>query len=153
MTAGRSWPRPQVMFVWSERWQAPEKRLHSIEAILRAHRQVILRGGDYDRWDLVVGGGMLGSARPLMAIEEHGAGTQFLRFRWWPTCSTGGVTLTSLFAALSTGAVLDQAWPASIILGLVTGCLAFRMLQECEGAMTAILRALEDVRTAEARSR
>ncbi len=32
-----------------------------------------LRGSDYDRWDLMVRGGMLGGARTRMTIEKHGA--------------------------------------------------------------------------------
>ena len=32
-----------------------------------------MQGGDYDRWDLEIRGGLLGSLRTRMAIEEHGA--------------------------------------------------------------------------------
>jgi O-antigen biosynthesis protein len=141
---GFALPRPRTPTVWTEHWQAPEKRLQAIEAALRADGATVLRGGDYDRWDLEVRGGMWGAVRILMAIEEHGAGRQLVRFRSWPRCSPGGLVLALLSAALATGAALDQAWIASALLGLVTVMLALRMFQECARATAAVLRALQE---------
>jgi hypothetical protein len=77
-----------------------------------------------------------------MAVEDHGAGAQFVRFRWWPRCSPGGLSLTLLFAALSAGAGAAGAWLASAVLGAITLLLALRMFLECAGASSVILRAL-----------
>jgi hypothetical protein len=87
---------------------------------------------------------MLGSARTLMAIEEHGAGKQLVRFRTWPKCSSAGVVVIALFALLSGGAALDRAWVASAILGAVAATLALRMLWECSVATAAVLNVVED---------
>jgi hypothetical protein len=78
-----------------------------------------------------------------MAVEDHGAGTQFVRLRSWPTCSPGAAVLILLFAALCAGAALDQAWMVAAILGTGTVLLALRTLQECAGATAAILQALK----------
>src|SRR5205814_1221733 len=102
---------------WSEQWQDPIARLQSFEADLRSLDICVRRGGDYDRWDLEVRGGIFGTARTQMAIEEHGAGKQLVRFRSWPVCSSGGLMLLFLFALLSSGAALDRAWLASVLLG------------------------------------
>ena len=102
-----------------------------------------LRGSDYDRWDLEVCGGLLGTARMRMTLEEHGAGRQLVRFRSWPRCSAKGLALILLFAVLSTGAALAYAWIVSIMLGVVTILLALRTLQECARSMAAILHILE----------
>src|SRR5712692_7309820 len=95
-----SLPWPRMSTIWTERWQDPIERLECLEVVLRASGTSVLRGGDYDRWDLAVCGGMLGATRILMAVEDHGAGTQFVRFGSWPRCSPGAVALTLLFTAL-----------------------------------------------------
>jgi lysylphosphatidylglycerol synthetase-like protein (DUF2156 family) len=79
----------------------------------------------------------------LMAIEEHGAGKQRVRFRLWPVWSLGGFLLLLLFALLSTGAALDGAWVASLILGGVALLLALRMLEECANALMNLLLVLK----------
>jgi hypothetical protein len=84
-------PRPQVISIWTEYWQAPEKRLQLLETSLREDGTAVFRGGDFDRWDLTVKGGMLGAMRILMAVEEHGLGQQMVRFRVWPRYSSGGL--------------------------------------------------------------
>jgi hypothetical protein len=86
----------------------------------------------------------------LMAVEDHGAGTQYVRFRSWPRFSSVAVVLALLFALLSVEAVEDQAWTAAAILGTVTVLLALRTLQECAGAMATILRVLKPTQEKEA---
>jgi len=78
-----------------------------------------------------------------MAIEEHGAGKQLVRFRSWPVCSAKGLVLALLFAILSTGAALDHAWTVTAMLGVVAILLALRTLLECATAMATVLRVLE----------
>jgi glycosyltransferase involved in cell wall biosynthesis len=140
---GFALPRPRRSAIWTERWRDPAERLQSLETVLRMSGAAVLRGGEYDRWDLGVQGGMLGAARILMAIEDHGAGTQFVRLCSWPTCTPGAVVLILLFAALSAWAAIDEAWTAAAILGTGAVLLALRALQECAGATAAILRVLK----------
>jgi hypothetical protein len=128
--------------LWSEHWKAPPAWLESLEANLRRKGAVVLRGGDFDRWDLEVRGGLLGAARLRMAVEEHGAGKQFLRFRFWPRCSLPGVILVLIFAALSIGAGLDHCWAACALLGGTGLLVAVRTLQECGSAKSRVLRSL-----------
>ncbi len=142
-TSGLRLPWPRMSTLWSECWRASTEWLQSIEVALRAVGSCARRGGDYDRWDLEVCGGILGAARTRMALEEHGAGRQLVRFRSWPRCSAKGLALILLFAVLSTGAALAYAWIVSIILGVVAILLALRTLLECARAMAAILHILE----------
>lgn len=140
--AGFSLPRPRTSTIWSEKWQAPDERLRTLELALQAHQAVFLRGGDYDRWDLGVRGGMFGAAQVLMTIEEHGAGRQLVRFRSWPRCSPKGLALVLLFVALFGGATLGQSWATGALLGVIALLLALRVLQECASATATVLRAL-----------
>ena len=139
------WPRTSTL--WSDRWQDPDQRLRRIEADLKAAGAAVRCGGDYDRWDLEVCGGPFGSARLLMAAEDHGAGTQFLRFRWWPRSSRGGVLLVALFAALAGGAAASGAWVAGTILATVTLAMALCVVIECAGAAALIARTVGQLRT------
>lgn len=142
---GVVWPWPQVSIMWHEQWQSATERLQHVETALRTGGNTVVRGGDYDRWDLEVRAGLLGSARTLMTIEEHGAGKQLIRFRSWPKCSKKGLALIGLCAALAVGSAVDQAWPSAIILGFGVVLLASRAFQECAGALATILHALKRV--------
>src|SRR5882672_4207463 len=121
----------------------PSARLQAIEETLRAEGTAGSRGGDYDRWDLEVRGGLLGAVRLLATTEEHGAGRQLVRFRLWPKCSMKGLGLTLLLVALATGAACDQAWSSATILVLVAVLPVCRMVQECAGAMATAQHALK----------
>jgi glycosyltransferase involved in cell wall biosynthesis len=138
-----SLPRRWTSAVWSERWEDPIARLQCLEIAMRTCGGVVVHGGEYDRWDLEVQGGLLGAARMLMAVEDHGAGTQFVRFRSWPRLSRAAVVLTLVFALLSAEAIEDEAWSAAAILGTTTLLLTLRTLYECAGAAAVIQRALK----------
>ena len=139
---GLAFPRPRTFRLWTEQWQAHEERLRSLKGALRIHHAIVLAGGDYDRWDLEIRGGMFGATRVLMAVEEHGHGQQLLRLRAWPRCSALGVTLTLVFAALSTTAAVDPSWPACAVLGMAALLPVVRAVQECAASMAAIRRTL-----------
>jgi len=138
-----SLPRLRTSAVWSERWQDPFVRLQCLETAMRKGGGVVVHGGEYDRWDLEVQGGLLGAARMLMAVEDHGAGTQFVRFRSWPRFSRVAVLLTLLFALLSADAVEDRTWSAAAVVGAITLLLTLRTLNESAGAQAVILRAIK----------
>ena len=89
--SGFALPWPRKFAVWTEHWRDPNERLKSFEADLRKPGVYVRRGGDYDRWDLEVRTGVSGSARLLMAVEDHGAGNQFVRLRVWPKWSLLGL--------------------------------------------------------------
>ena len=74
---------------------------------------------------------LLGFARVLMAVEDHGAGNQFVRLRLWPKWSLLGLLPIVLFASLSAAAMLDGAWAASAIMGLLSLFLTIYSLRSC----------------------
>ncbi len=144
---GFRFPRPRTFRVWTERWEAPEARLRSLETGLRANRGTVRRGGVFDRWDIEVVGGLFGAARTLMLVEEHGAGCQLVRVRAWPKCSSTGLVLSLLFAALSALAAVGTAWHVSAILGTVAAAAALWILRDCATALNMIFHMLTDSRS------
>ena len=108
----------------------------SVEATLRREGAVVLRGGCFDRWDLMYRGGLLGSSRLVLAVEEHGGGRQLARFKWWPRCSGWAFAVPTLLATLATLA-FDESRAVAVVLGL--GALAYgvRLVAECAAATAA----------------
>jgi hypothetical protein len=131
----------QTVSIWSEKWKSTEEWLTLVEASVRNSDVKANRAGDYDRWDLEVRGGVFGAARLRMAIEEHGAGRQLIRFRFWPRCSGQAIVLVLLFTVLSICATLDRSSTASLIIGGIALFLVLRTFQECAGAKSVALNA------------
>ena len=138
-----AFPRPHTRSVWSERWQSPDARLRRIEGELQKSNCVVERGGDFERWDLQVRGGALGSSRMRMAVEEHGGGKQFLRFRVWPRCSRAGLAVIVVFAGLAIAAAIDGTLIGAIALGAAALLLAGSMIRDCATAMGALTPAVD----------
>ena len=138
-----AFPWPRTSNVWSEHWQSPDVRLRRIEGELQEGKCVVERGGDFERWDLQVRGGGLGSARMRMAVEEHGGGKQLLRFRIWPRYSRIGIGLGVLFAALAPTAVVDGTWIGGVLLGAAALVLLGSMTRDCAAAMGVLVPAIE----------
>jgi GT2 family glycosyltransferase len=140
--SGIALPHPRTVTIWSEHWQCPEAWLRAVEADLRAGGAAILRGGEFDRWDLEVRGGSLGGSRLRMASEEHGEGRQLIRFCVWPRCSRFGVALLICLAMLFGVAMHDRSWMASLVLGNWVIALLLTITWRCASTHEAALRAL-----------
>lgn len=135
-------PRARLTSVWSETWRAADDRLRETEATLRAAGATVLRGGDFDRWDLEVRGGLFGAARVLTAVEEHGAGRQLVRARTWPRVSRWWLAAPAVFAALASAAAWGDAKAAALVFAIAALFVAARVVLECGAAMATMLDAL-----------
>jgi O-antigen biosynthesis protein len=132
-----AWPR--TLTVWSERWQAPEERVESLEQALWDAKAHVRRGGAFDRWDLEVTGGLLGGARVRTVVEEHGGGRQLVRIRSWPRWSLLSLVLSLLTSAWLIEEVQERDWPAGVLVAIIGLALTLRMLAECAGALGAVI--------------
>jgi GT2 family glycosyltransferase len=135
-------PLPGDHAFWSEEWHSTEERVRGVSDALRTAGAVIRSGGDWDRWDLAVRGGLLGAARLRLAIEEHGAGRQLVRVRSWPHVSSPPIVAVTAIAALGGLALISGAGAVAAILGLTAASLLARLLYECGAASGTISRAL-----------
>ncbi|HWE13458.1 MAG TPA: ABC transporter transmembrane domain-containing protein, partial [Solirubrobacteraceae bacterium] len=134
-------PRARRRMVWSEQWRPAEAHLAAVEAAVRHGGARLTRGGEYDRWDLQVRGGGLGSARLRLAVEEHGRGRQQLLYSVWPVLSLGAVAGTAVTAALSAAAGLDGATTAALVLAGACGVLLLAAMGEIVAAWSLALAA------------
>jgi uncharacterized membrane protein (DUF485 family) len=105
---------------------------------------VVNKGGDFDRWDLSVGGGLFGSIRALAMVEEHGRGKQLFRMRAWPKVPALALCFLLVMSVLATLAAFDQAWLAAVSLGLMAFGVSMLMRAACAKAMTTWMDAIDE---------
>jgi O-antigen biosynthesis protein len=135
------WPRTRV--IWSEDWESPRDRLARLWAYLRLERAAVLSGGSFDRWDIQVRTGPLGSARIRLGVEEHGHGRQLLRFRVWPRWSRGGSALAAVFAGFAVLAFGHASVGTVIVLASLSLATLVQMARQCGSSIGLCLRALD----------
>ncbi|NKE70111.1 glycosyltransferase [Nitrospiraceae bacterium HYJII51-Mn-bac16s-1-B09] len=130
---------------WSETWKSAESRLGALEAALKESGATphLRCGGDFDRWDLELRGGLLGTARLQMVIEEHGGGRQLVRYRLQPGIRSEGGILLILALLLSAAAAGDGAWIPAGLFGAATLFLFWRTIREWGRGLSAFLAAIE----------
>jgi O-antigen biosynthesis protein len=129
-------------WTWSERWAAPAQRLRAVEAHLVASGNVVRRGGSFDRWDLDLRDGPLGSARLLLGVEEIGGGAQLIRYRCRPVVRRVTLGLILAFGALAAAAAASRAHVAAAVIGAVAAAFAVLAVTECGSALGTLLNAL-----------
>jgi GT2 family glycosyltransferase len=137
---------PKTRSFWSEAWAAPEDRLSEIASGMSLGSHVI-QGGDFDTFDITVVGNVYGSVRVRAMCEEHGAGKQIIRFRTWPRSAAPALGVALVLAALATGAGLDRAWLASLVLGGGALALAYLVASGCSAAAARWSLAVESYAT------
>jgi GT2 family glycosyltransferase len=136
-------PRSRNVAIWSENnWRAPEQRLQALHGAMRETGAPVARGGDFDRWDLEIRGGLFGSARAQLVIEEHGDSKQLVRVRVWPVGQPLALIVSLLFAGMAMVSATRLDWWAWAALNLPALGLLYRVLYECGTAMSVILDAV-----------
>jgi O-antigen biosynthesis protein len=136
-----AFPRPRTVSVWCEEWCAATQRLHGLEAEMQARGVTVLRGGDFERWDLHLRVGRLAGVRLRMAVEEHGQGRQLLRFRMWPRWSAVTVLASLVLAALCGATVAGGAMGPAVVSGLAAAAVVGLGVVQASTGLAVGLRA------------
>jgi hypothetical protein len=135
-------PRVRVESVWSENWRDPASWLSDIERALRDEGVIVIRGGDFDRWDLQLLRGLFASTKVMLAVEEHGGGRQLARLKMWPRFSRVAGLIASLSIVLALLATDAREYVPAILFGGIFAAIAIRTLQESASTMKATVDAL-----------
>jgi hypothetical protein len=115
---------------------------------LRAQGAAIRSGGDWDRWDVEVRGGLLGVVRLRLAVEEHGGGRQVVRIRSWPHVRRGAAALLGLVAAVAALTAASPGREGLIAILVLTAALLARLSYEWGTASATIRHALSEMQAA-----
>jgi GT2 family glycosyltransferase len=147
--AGIVIPLSQRRSQWHEAWLHPQERLRAIEEAIKRAGGRATRGGPYDRWDLELWGGIAGTARMLVVVEEHGRGRQLIRCRVWPR-TVGFLPWLALgLSAISGIAVAARAWTGAGLAGALLAVIVATVFAECGHAVAAGLSAFETMLASE----
>jgi hypothetical protein len=141
-------PWPQRRQIWSDSWRSQDERLLELERVLRARRTSVVRGGDFDRWDMRVRVGPFAAASVRIAVEEHGRGRQLLRYRVWPRVSRLVPLLAVALLLWLVGSVERDPLEASAVGALLLFVLV-RTLREAGAGVATLLMALEEIEARE----
>jgi hypothetical protein len=139
---GLALPFPTMWDSWSESWHSLDERARTMADSLQRENAAWVRGGDFDRWDFEVRGGLFASARLLSTVEEHAGGRQMARIRAWPRVSLLAFAAVGGFGALAAVAATTGAWPAAVVLGVVATIAVCRLVWELGRAMGVVATAV-----------
>ena len=137
-TKTRAQFRASTLTMWRDERESLEITLDNLQRKLRDANAVVRAGGDYDRWDLEVRGGLFGGGRLLAAIEEHAPGKQFLHFRITPKYYAFTLLLSAVSAMMSIAAGLSRAWIPSLIWAAIACLVAIRALGDASSATNVL---------------
>jgi len=86
----------------------------------------------------------------LIAVEDHGAGTQYVRFGIRPKCSGAGLAAIAFFVAVAGAAATSAAWTAAVVFAGAAILVIARIVQEAGRALTLFDNAIVGVAKASA---
>lgn len=128
-------PATHFFTLWTEVWCSAEQRMCDLEAALKAEGAVVHRGGGFDNWDLEVCGGLLGSARLKMVVEEHGQDRQLARLRVSPRYGWISFAFAATLGILAIAAAHAHAQIAGETLVVAAALPLLLCLRDCSIAV------------------
>jgi glycosyltransferase involved in cell wall biosynthesis len=131
---------------WSEKWRSAEDWLMDIESHLMDKKIRVSRGKDFDSYDLQVRSGLFSAGQGLLAIEEHGGGKQYLRFKCRTYYSLAGYFLTASLCALAIIAAVSGEWLVAAIFGLMFATAVTRYVIETAGCLNSLFQAFNSLK-------
>ena len=134
---------------WSEKWRSAEDWLMDIEQNLMDKKIRVSRGKDFDTYDLQVRSGLFSAGQGLLAIEEHGGGKQYLRFKCRTYYSLAGYFLSASLCALAIIAGVSGEWFVAAIFGLMFGIAVIRYVIETAGCLNSLFQAFTNLKVIE----
>jgi GT2 family glycosyltransferase len=117
---------------------SPRAWRERIAGLAGEDQMVVREGEDRDDWDLEVSGGLLGSARMLLAIDDDQTGGQALRVRSWMRVPRAGFIASCVGIVLAAMAAQQGAWPAAVAISIAIVALGTGMLSHSGAALSAL---------------
>jgi hypothetical protein len=81
----------------------------------------------------------------LIAVEDHGAGTQYVRLGFWPKCTGTGLAVIAFLASVAGAAVTSAAWIAAVVFASAVMLVIARVGQEAGRALAVLEHAMAEL--------
>ncbi len=140
--AGFMVPCVHLDSVWAEKWRDYDSWLRDLEGAMQHKGAIVIRGGDFDRWDLHFRRGLFASVKVMLAVEEHGQGRQLARLKMWPKAAKVSSFIAFVSILLAARAFVAGASVPAILLTAAFLGIAMRTVQESAGTMQEVSDAL-----------
>ncbi len=137
-----------IFSYWSEKWRSSDEWLTLIEKDLMNKKTRVRRGKEFDNWDLEVRTGLFSSSRGVLAVEDHGGGKQYLRFRCQTFYNFHGYMLCATLCGLAVLAAMSGELLVGGIFWLMFSIAVYRYLVEtaqCLNSLYLAFHSLGDV--------
>lgn len=129
---------PKIFTHWSEQWKSSEDWLSAIEGNLASLRACTKRSGDFDSWDFEVRNGLFAKSRAILAIEEHGAQKQYLKFRCHTVYSRWAIFYLLTLLAATCIAFISGAWMAGMFCSIALCIFIFRFFRASATSLNSL---------------
>jgi GT2 family glycosyltransferase len=143
--SGFAWPSCRLVDVGVKKWRFPSEWLTRLETDLRGRGAAVLRGGDFDGWDLTLRGGLFGGVRVTLMSEDLEYGAQLLRFRARPAVARLAPAVATLLTALALVAGINAHRSITAAFAGLAMLLAALTVAECGAALATVRRAAREV--------
>ena len=134
-----------IFSYWSEKWRSSEEWLTLIEKDLMNNKTRVKRGKEFDNWDLEVRTGLFSSSHGVLAVEDHGSGKQFLRFRCQTFYNLHGYMLCATLCGLAVLAAMSGELWVGGIFWLMFSIAVYRYLIETAQCLNSLYLAFQSV--------
>lgn len=135
----------KILVHWSEQWRSQEDWLKAIQSGLEALTNRVMKGGDYDRWDLQNRIGPFASVRSFLTIEEHGKGKQYLKLKRRLIISLPGIAIFGVLGTVSYLAFINQAFISFTILGSLAVLMGLRILADASYTVASVVLVMQSL--------
>jgi hypothetical protein len=138
-------PWRRLVDVPMKRWRVAGDWLGDLQNKLSAGGATVMRGGDFDGWDLQLRGGLLGGVQLRLMAEDLEYGCQLLRFRVTPRFGRFALILMAAFSLLGAFARFGREPTLAATFGMIALLVTLTAVRECGAATATFLRTLHQL--------
>jgi hypothetical protein len=137
-------PLPASVKIVKQKWKLSNEWLTLAEGSLQRAGVSVMRGTDFDRWDLEVRGGLLTAVRVKLMTEDLGEERQLVRWNMTPRVAPAAVLAVALCAMVAIAAIRQHHHVLSILFCTAAVAGVAVIARGCGAAMATFRRLCVD---------
>jgi GT2 family glycosyltransferase len=133
-------PVPGNVELVKKRWKLANEWLTIAERHLRRGGATVLRGSDFDRWDLELRGGLAGAVRVKVMTEDLGDERQLVRWRVTPRCPPLTALTIALTLTVAAAAMVERHQLLAAVFAVAAATAVALSVRACGAAVATFDR-------------